>query len=178
MNRLNKKGKITAEAQAAFGRALALDPKEPKARLFLAMGLIQQGKTTEAKSALEVQLAAAPPNAPWRPAIENALASLEKPIAGKIAKGPTQEEADAAAQMSGEDRLAMIESMVAGLAAKVKQNPDNVSDWQKLIRSYVVLGKKDDALKALGDAQIAFKQDLAKQGEISDFAKELGLTGS
>ena len=171
-------GNVTSEAKAAFERALALDAKEPKAQLFLAMGLVQDGKTAEAKAALEKQLAAAPADAPWRPVIVNALASLEKSAAGKIEKGPSQDEVDAAAQMSGADRMAMIETMVAGLAERLKTNPDNMSDWQKLIRSYFVMGRKDEALKALENAGIAFKNDSAKQSEIRAFAKELGLSGS
>lgn len=171
-------GKVTAEAKAAFERALALDGKEPKAQLFLAMALVQEGKTAEAKTALEAQLAASPADAPWRPLVVNALASLENSTNDKIAKGPSQEELDAAAQMSGEDRMAMIETMVAGLAERLKSKPDNMSDWQKLIRSYLVMGKRDEALKALENAQIAFKDDGAKQGQIRAFAKELGLGGS
>ena len=171
-------GKVSPDAKAAFERALALDPNEPKAQLFLAMGLVQEGKSAEARTALETQLAAAPADAPWRPIIVNALASLEKSSSGKIAEGPTEAEVDAAAQMSGEDRTAMIETMVAGLAERLKTNPDNMSDWQKLIRSYLVLGKKVEALKALENAGIAFKDDGAKQSEIRAFAKELGLSGS
>jgi cytochrome c-type biogenesis protein CcmH len=171
-------GKVTAEAKSAFKRAVALDPNEPKARLFIAMGLAQEGRTAEAKAALEAQLSSSPAGAPWRPVVERALASLQMSAAGKIEKGPTEEEADAAAQMSGGDRMAMIETMVAGLAEKLKANPENMPDWQKLIRSYLVLGKKDEALKALENAQIAFKQDSVKQGEIRAFAKVLGLTGS
>ncbi len=171
-------GKVTAEAKAAFQRALTLDASEPKAQLFLAIALVQEGKTTEAKAALETQLAASAADAPWRPIIVNALASLEKSAGGKIAKGPSQAEMEAAAEMSGEDRTAMIETMVAGLAERLKANPDNMSDWQKLIRSYAVLGKKDEALKALENAQTAFKDDGAKQGEIRAFARELGLGGS
>lgn len=171
-------GQVTAEAKSAFERALALDAKEPKAQLFVAMSMAQQGKTAEARAALEAQLASSPADAPWRPVVERALASLEKSAAGKIAKGPSQDQVDAAAQMSGGDRTAMIETMVAGLADRLKTNPDNLSDWQKLIRSYLVLGKKDEALRALENAQIAFRQDSSKQGEIRAFAKELGLTGS
>ena len=171
-------GNVSNEARAAFKRALALNAKEPKAQLFLAMALVQEGKTAEAKASLEAQLAVSAADAPWRPVIERALASLEKSSAGTGARGPSQEEVDAAAQMSGKDRTAMIETMVAGLAERLKANPDNMSDWQKLIRSYSVLGKKDEALKALENAQIAFKDDGAKQGEIRAFAKELGLGGS
>jgi cytochrome c-type biogenesis protein CcmH len=170
-------GKVTAEAKAAFERALALDAKEPKAQIFLAMGLVQAGKPAEARAALEAQLAASPADAPWRPVVERALASLEKSATGKIVNGPSQEQMDAAASMSGKDRMAMIETMVAGLAEKLKANPDNLPDWQKLIRSYLVLGKKDEAMKALENADIAFKEDEVKRGEIRAFAKELGLTG-
>lgn len=171
-------GSVTAEARSAFVRALALDPKEPKAQLFLAVSLVQTGKPAEAKTALEAQLAAAPEDAPWRPVIVNALASLEKSSMGRIAKGPSEAEVDAAAQMSGEDRIAMIETMVAGLAERLKANPDNMSDWQKLIRSYVVMGRRVEALKALESAQSAFKDNVAKQSEIRAFAKELGMSGS
>jgi cytochrome c-type biogenesis protein CcmH len=170
-------GKVTAEAKAAFEKALALDAKEPKAQLFLAMGLVQAGKSAEAKAALEAQLADSPADAPWRPVVESALASLEKSATGKIANGPSQEQLDAAASMSGKDRMAMIETMVAGLAEKLKANPDNLPDSQKLIRSYLVLGKKDEALRVLENALIAFKEDEGKRGEIRAFAKELGLTG-
>ena len=46
----------------------------------------------------------------------------------------------------------MIEAMVSGLAERLKDQPDDVEGWLKLIRSYVVLGRADDAAEAARDA--------------------------
>src|SRR5262249_58175633 len=45
-------GEITGDAQAAFHRALALDPNDAKARFYLAGALAQQGRIVEATAAL------------------------------------------------------------------------------------------------------------------------------
>ena len=170
---------MTADARAAFNQAIALQPADPKARLFLAIDLAQQGKTDEARQTLEAQLAIAPKDAPWRGVYQNALASLGVPQeAGKVGNGPSQADIDAAAALGSQDRLAMIEGMVAGLAEKLKTSPDDIGNWQKLIRSYIVLNRKDDASKAFEDAQGAFKGDPEKLRVIRDFAKNLGLNAS
>ena len=172
-------GKVTADARAAFNQAITIQPGEPKAHLFLAIDLAQQGKTGEARQTLEAQLAIAPKDAPWRGVYQNALASLGAPEeAGKIGSGPSQADIDAASALSSKDRLAMIEGMVAGLAERLKTSPDDIGNWQKLIRSYIVLNRMDDASKAFEDAQGAFKGDPEKLGVIRDFAKNLGLNAS
>jgi cytochrome c-type biogenesis protein CcmH len=169
-------GKVTPDARKAFDRALALEPAEPKARLFVAISLAQEGKSAEAQKALEEQLANSAPDAPWRPVVENVLASLRSSANGaNVASGPSQGDVEAAAQMSAPDRLAMIEGMIEGLALKLKENPSDVDGWQRLMRSYMVLGKKDDAAKALDTAQSALKLDTAKLAQVQAFAKKLGL---
>jgi cytochrome c-type biogenesis protein CcmH len=172
-------GEVNGDAKAAFGRALALDPNEPKARLFMAVAAARDGKPDEARASLQSLLTGAPAGADWVPAVQGVLASLDPNAAdGKVASGPSQEQADAAAQMSESDRKTMIEGMVAGLAEKLKSNPDDVESWQRLMRSYVVLQKQDDAKKAFADAQTAFKDNEEKLAAIRTFAKELGLSGS
>ena len=47
-------GVVTAEAKAAFERAVARDPHEPKARYFLGLAAEQDGKSAEAASDLAV----------------------------------------------------------------------------------------------------------------------------
>jgi cytochrome c-type biogenesis protein CcmH len=55
-----------------------------------------------------------------------------------------------------------IERMVSGLAAKLEQEPDNLQGWVMLARSYKVLGRLPEAVKAFeragklvdGDAQL------------------------
>ena len=42
----------------------------------------------------------------------------------------------------------MIEGMVASLAERLKREPDDVEGWLRLIRSYAVLGRQDEAAEA------------------------------
>ena len=63
--------------------------------------------------------------------------------------GPGADEIAAASQMSPEDRNAMIETMVARLDERLKENPQDAEGWQRLVRSYQVLGKPDAARDAL-----------------------------
>ncbi len=62
--------------------------------------------------------------------------------------GPSQEDVQAAQEMSTEDRSAFIRSMVAQLAEKMEKNPNDAEGWQRLIRAYEVLGDTDKAAEA------------------------------
>ncbi len=80
--------------------------------------------------------------------------------------------------MSAEDRGAMIETMVAGLDEKLRQNPRDWEGWSKLVRSYVVLGKADQARDALKRGVAAFGADTDEARRLAAFAASLGLTAT
>ena len=61
--------------------------------------------------------------------------------------------------MSEKDRSEMIRSMVARLADKLKQDGSDVDGWQRLLRAYMVLGERDKAQAAAGDARHALASD-------------------
>jgi cytochrome c-type biogenesis protein CcmH len=63
-------------------------------------------------------------------------------------RGPSQDQMQAAAQMSEDDRAAMIEGMVSGLAARLENEPDDLEGWTMLARSYAVLGRMQDSADA------------------------------
>ena len=63
-------GLVTADARAAFGRALELDPAQPKARFYLATALAQEGKAAEALTAWQAMLSTLPADSPWRGAVD------------------------------------------------------------------------------------------------------------
>ena len=67
----------------------------------------------------------------------------------------------------------MIEGMVANLAEKLKQSPDDIEGWERLVRSYVVLNRPNDALEALGRARKVLSAD--KLARLDAVANELGL---
>ncbi|MCV3210440.1 c-type cytochrome biogenesis protein CcmI [Mesorhizobium sp. YC-39] len=171
-------GIVSAEAQDAFEAALKLDPASPKASFYLAMGLAQEGRVSEATAAWQKMLGTLPQGSPWRGAVEQALAeSANKAVAaGEPAKGPDAGEVDAASSMSPQDRQAMIETMVASLDEKLRQNPRNAEGWMQLVRSYVVLGKADQARDALGRGIAVFGPDSEEARKFAAFAASLGLT--
>jgi cytochrome c-type biogenesis protein CcmH len=65
--------------------------------------------------------------------------------------------------------------MVAGLAARLKANPDDIAGWQRLIRAYAVLGDKDKARASFNDARKAMVGRGDELAALAAEAKELGL---
>ncbi|MET3591170.1 cytochrome c-type biogenesis protein CcmH [Mesorhizobium shonense] len=169
-------GIVSAEAQGAFEAALKLDPANAKANFYLAMGLAQEGKKAEAAAAWQKMLGQLAPDSPWRNAVQQALAETEPSVAAAApANGPDARAVEAAQQMSPQDRQAMIETMVAGLDDRLKQNPRDEEGWMRLIRSYVVLGKADQARDALGRAVAVFGADSEQAKKFTAFAASLGV---
>ncbi|MDX8446108.1 c-type cytochrome biogenesis protein CcmI [Mesorhizobium captivum] len=169
-------GIVSAEAQGAFEAALKLDPANAKANFYLAMGLAQEGKKAEAAAAWQKMLGQLAPDSPWRNAVQQALAQTEPSVAAAApANGPDAQAVEAAQQMSPQDRQAMIETMVAGLDDRLKQNPRDEEGWMRLIRSYVVLGKADQARDALGRAVAVFGADSEQAKKFTAFAASLGV---
>ncbi|MCZ4288016.1 c-type cytochrome biogenesis protein CcmI [Hoeflea alexandrii] len=89
--------------------------------------------------------------------------------------GPTQADVAAAAEMSVEDRAAMIRTMVESLDAKLTESPDNLEGWQRLVRSYAVLGDRTAAETALERASVTFPGGSEGGRVLADLAVQLGL---
>ncbi|RWC60664.1 c-type cytochrome biogenesis protein CcmI [Mesorhizobium sp.] len=173
-------GIVSADAQDAFEAALKLDPANAKASFYLAMALAQEGRAKEAAAAWQALLGKLPPESPWRGAVEQALAKSGSPevASGGTTNGPDAGDIDAASSMSPQDREAMINTMVAGLDDKLRQNPRDPEGWMRLVRSYVVLGKADRAREALGRAIAVFGADSDEAKKFTAFAASLGLTAT
>ena len=56
--------------------------------------------------------------------------------------------ANAIADLPPEDRAAMIENMVAGLAARLQEDPSDIDGWRMLARSYAALGRTEESVGA------------------------------
>ncbi len=59
--------------------------------------------------------------------------------------------ADPAAEIANlpdEERVAMIEGMVEGLAARLAEEPDDVEGWRMLARAYTVMNRAEDSAAA------------------------------
>lgn len=172
-------GIVSSGAQQAFERALKLEPAEPKARFFLAVALLQDGKSAEAIKAWETMGDELPEGSPWKEPVAQALVEAKNRIAATESKepatGPTQAEMDAAASMSSGDRKAMIETMVAGLDQKLRENPQDTDGWMRLVRSYVVLGKTQEARSALERGLEALGASTDNGRKLTEFSAGLGI---
>jgi cytochrome c-type biogenesis protein CcmH len=171
-------GVVSAEAQAAFEAARKLDPANAKANFYLAIAMAQEGRKDEAKSAWQAMLTSLPPGSPWREAAAEALAEIDNKAASVGPSGPTEQDVAAASSMSTQDRTAMIETMVAGLDEKLRQNPRDAEGWMRLVRSYVVLGKAAQAKDALQRAVAAFGSDSEQAKKLVAFAASLGVSAT
>lgn len=68
-----------------------------------------------------------------------------------------------------------IEGMVAKLADRLKQNPDDPKGWIMLARSYKMMGRYPEAAEAYSHAQSLVEQD---PGLLADYAEMLAISGN
>ncbi|WP_186376659.1 c-type cytochrome biogenesis protein CcmI [Agrobacterium sp. DE0009] len=165
-------GVVTDAARDAFAEADRLSPGNPRTRFYLALALEQSGKSEEAQSAFRELAAAAPAGAPWLPLVQEHIART----GGKAGTGPTAADVAAANDMAPADRQAMIEGMVASLDAKLKENPDDVEGWMRLMRAYSVLKNQAKAGEALRDGLQAFPPEGEEGRQLLALAKQLGVS--
>jgi cytochrome c-type biogenesis protein CcmH len=91
------------------------------------------------------------------------------------ARGPTRDQVPAADDLSPEQRTAMVNGMVAGLAERLRRNPNDLDGWLMLARSRAVMGDGNAARTAIGRAQELFKGDATARAKIAKVAMDLGL---
>ncbi len=179
-------GQITDEARQAFRSALALDANSYAARFYLALDLSQAGRYAEARDAWSALVASSPPDAPWLGLARSALADAQAQLGGAPAPaiasltleapGPSTTDVAAAEALSADNRRAMIEGMVSQLAGKLQAAPEDAEGWRRLMRSYVVLGRRDEAAAAGRQALGTFSPETAEGKNILAFAQSLGLS--
>jgi cytochrome c-type biogenesis protein CcmH len=168
-------GVVTADAKAAFERAVARDPHEAKARYFLGLAAEQDGNSEEATSIWRALLADAPAGAPWIKYVRQALVRVTgTPLAPP---GPSADSVTAASDMSDDARRDTIRGMVARLADRLHDNGADVEGWLRLVRAYVVLGDRDHAKSAAVDAKRALADHPDQIRQIDELVNGLGLEG-
>ena len=164
-------GVVTAEAKAAFVRAVTLDNTTVSARYYLGLAAEQDGRREEAAKIWRDLIAEAPAGAPWVDTVRSALASVESNSAASSG-APFTPRPDVAHQPS-DQQSATINAMVDRLAARLKQDGSDVDGWVRLVRSYKVLGDADKARAATADAQHALASDPDKLSKLDAALKTL-----
>jgi cytochrome c-type biogenesis protein CcmH len=172
-------GIVTEEARLTYERVLVLDADRIEARFGLALAMEQDGDVVGAHKAYEAMLETSPPRAPWRPYIVERLDALAEKLGAEpktAAPAAAQGSAEASiAALPEAERRQVVLQMVDNLAQRLKANGRDAEGWQRLMRSWMVLGETAKAEAALADARKALGGDAKGLGEINAFAKELGL---
>lgn len=171
-------GTVTTEAQAAFERALSLEQGMARARFYLAVARQQEGDTDAALRAWRALLDDLPADSPWRGAVQQALGQAGAGDVAGAGPGPSAEDMEAAEALSVEERGTMVEGMVARLDQRLRDNPRDPEGWRRLMHSYMVLGRADEAARARTRAREAFGPESQEAAMIDAYAVELGIPRS
>lgn len=162
-------------ARKDFEDALSLDPKDPRARYFMAVARDLAGDHAGAIDDWVALLADTPAGAPWETDLRRTIEQVAKinridlgdrletvtrptpelPIAARAIPGPSAQDLRNASSLPPTQQHEMAQAMVARLEARLKSNPANPEGWIMLIRSRVTLGEPGKAHQALRDALAA-----------------------
>jgi cytochrome c-type biogenesis protein CcmH len=153
-------GVVSAEAAAVFARARSLDAGSAKARFYGALAAEQDGDARRARAEYERMVAEAPPQAPWLAVVRARLAKLDGAESGPLAAQPVTPE---------------IAAMVEGLDTRLARDGGTEPEWARLVRSFVVLGRRSDARDRLAKAETALAGDAEAAASLDKLAQDLGL---
>ena len=190
-------GQVTEVAREAFTKLAALEPQRLEPRFWLALGKEQSGRLAEAAADYRALLAEAAGEAQWRQLLTERLSAVEgqqvassasspppDPTAKSLpsttspqppAAGPASTDMAAAERLPPSERQQMIEALVQSLADRLRADGRDLAGWQRLIRAYAILGRKEEALAALGHARRNFTTEPTSLASLADLARQLGL---
>lgn len=97
-----------------------------------------------------------------------------RPLPRHVA-APSQADIDAAADLSPEERVQMIEGMVDGLMARLANDGGTAEDWAQLLQALAVLERRDQALAILQEARTVFAARAEDLAVINETAARAGL---
>ena len=187
-------GYVSPEAEALLSEVLERDPEMAPAYYYQGLMHAQTGRPDLALEIWAPLLANSDPRAPWvapiRAQIEEAarLAGVRytlpplldresappPPVVANL-PGPTADQIEAAEDLSPEDRAAMIQNMVQGLADRLATEGGPPQDWARLISALTVLGDRDSAFAIWAEAESVFAGQAAALALIADAAEIAGL---
>lgn len=166
-------GAVGPESQLALQRALMLDESHPRARFLIGLAHAQEGRRAQAEQVWQAMLADLPEESPWRNSVQQALGEMgtaaERP-------GPTAQDVEDAGLISDNEQAEMIANMVAGLDRRLSENPDDPEGWRRLVQSYVVLGRIEEASGALDRGLDALGRDSEAGAGLLAFAASRGVS--
>lgn len=172
-------GLVSPESEAIIERILAEAPENIAARYYLGALFNQTDRPDLSFQIWRELVDTGDPNdfhiANARALISDAAFRAGIEYALPETRGPSFAEMDAAADLSAEDRQAMIGGMVAGLADRLANEGGPARDWAQLIRAYGVLGDLDAAGLVWAEAQQVFVRSMRDMEILTNAARDAGV---
>ncbi|MCC5987264.1 MAG: c-type cytochrome biogenesis protein CcmI [Pararhodobacter sp.] len=177
-------GLVSPEAERVLEAILRRDPANQPARYYTGLMFAQTGRPDLTFRIWRSLLEDSDPQAPWVPHLRGTLEELAEiagvrytlpPAAAMGARGPSEDDMAAAAQMDPEAREDMIGGMVEGLAARLANQGGTAEEWARLIASLGVLGQDERARAIWGEARTVFADRPADLEQVNAAARGLGF---
>ena len=177
-------GYVSPEAEKAARVILARSTDNGIARYYMGLMMAQTGRPDLAFRVWDRQLRTGPEDALWIAPIlaqipevaQRAGVNYQIPAIGSAkTKGPTSEDIESAGNMTGADRIEMIEGMVAGLSDRLATDGGPPEEWAQLIGALGVLERTDQAFAIFKNAEIVFGGDPSAMDMITRAAQRAGV---
>ncbi len=173
-------GYVSPEAEEELVRALSLDPRNQTARYYSGVMFGQVGRYDQTFVLWRALLDEGPADAPWITPIRDQMDDVAARAGVNytmpdLPRGPSAGDVAAAADMTAEDRQAMIEGMVAQLGARLADEGGPVEDWARLITSLATLGRLDEARAIYTEALGRFAGRTVELSALREVAVSAGV---
>ncbi len=168
-------GAVVPEALQAFINALGIDLRSERARFYIGLAEAQIGNLKQAVAIWRDLEKDSDPDAPWMPMLHEHITVFSKEGGFDPASVPPSQpstadlnagiaammnamhaqagvNASSAPAANNDSQDTMIRGMVAQLAARMENNPDDAEGWRRLAHAYNVLGEKEKARAAIDHA--------------------------
>ena len=172
---MSENGVVNEPARQAYAKLLSADAQAIEPQVWLAIAKEQDGDLAGATAEYRRLLALEQTKDPWRQLLDERLKVATAKLNGEPEPQAAAPDASDVGAMSPEARQKFIDSMVAGLADRLKKDGKDLAGWMQLVRAYTVLGKKQEATTALSDARASFAGDEKSLAQLHELAQSLGL---
>lgn len=185
-------GTVTPAARQQFDLVLARNPSHDGGRYYSGLAQLQGGDRAAALDTWIGLAQSADPAAPWLPDLAgqiNRLAAelgVEAPeitiaeappppaMSSPDAPGPDASDLEMAAEMTPEEQMVAINSMVARLEGRLIEDPNDPEGWKRLGRAKRVLEDLPGAREAYANAVEQAPEDLDALGGLAEVEMLLG----
>ncbi|MEM9278693.1 MAG: c-type cytochrome biogenesis protein CcmI [Pseudomonadota bacterium] len=161
---LQHNNEVKDEAFGIFQGLQQQQPENARAAYFVALGEFQRGNAENARAIWQAMMGKSSGTEPWLQVVQDHLRQLE--TASRPTSGFTEEQRE------------QINQMVSGLAERLEDEPQDREGWERLVRSYMVLERPDEARSAIEKARAYFNDDLQFITGLEKMVTEFPSVGS